>query len=315
MDVILHIGAHRTATKTMAEYFTAHQMEAQEQGLAFWGSDKKRRGLFAGLCASKNSIMPDTPRQRDRAVQRINMELDRLEKSGVQQLIVSEPAMIGSMMQNVQQGRLYPNAQPRLERFFDAFGARCQQIAFSVRSYESYWESALSYAIPRGFSAPSEDDIDRLVTQPRRWKTVITEGIKAFPQAEAVVWPFEALAGHPDRQLALMTGAVFENKRETRPRSNTSRPREAILKELQERDAPQPERWPPFSPHHSESFRAQYHDDLKWLKSGEIPKITYSETVGKHRHFKDLTDSQDVAETPSAYQRGHPNDREERRMV
>ncbi|MEH6836086.1 MULTISPECIES: hypothetical protein [Falsihalocynthiibacter] len=317
MDVILHVGAHRTATASLAVFFEQNKDEAREQRVAFWGGDRTRSGLFSGLMAHKNSIMPDTPRRRDRATQLIRMELDRLEKSGVHQLIVSEPSMIGTMMQNLQSERLYPNFQPRLSRFFDAFGDHCCQIAFSLRSYEGYWTSALAHAIPRGLAIPSENTVDRLVTQPRRWKTLISEARAVFPSAEVLVWPFEAMAGHPVRQIALMTGATFQPSRANAPWVNAAPNRRAISRALIERNTPviSGTNWPPFQNHHRQVLRAQYHEDLEWLKTNNDTLISYSETAGKHQRFDNLTDSQDVADNKPAYLRGHPNDREERRMV
>jgi hypothetical protein len=317
MDVILHVGAHGTASTNLAAFFARHEVEAKAQNVAFWGADRTRSGLFSGLMAHKNSILPDTPRARDRATQRIRMELDRLEKSGVEHLIVSEPAMIGTMAHNLQHQSLYPQFLPRLERFFDAFGDHCSQIAFSIRCYESYWTAALAHAIPRGFSAPSEETADRLVTQPRRWRNLLQEAKQVFPKAERMVWPYEALAGHPERQVALMTGAVIAPSRADRPWLNSAPSDKQLLALLEERagdknGAPQ---WPPFQAHHVEGLRAQYRDDLSWLRAEHNEDITYVETAGEHRRFQNDTDSQDVAETFSAHLRGQPNDREERRMV
>ena len=49
MDVILHIGVHRTATTTFQAYLRERSDMLADQGLAFWGPRRTRNGLFHGI--------------------------------------------------------------------------------------------------------------------------------------------------------------------------------------------------------------------------------------------------------------------------
>jgi len=65
MDVILHIGAHRTATTTFQKYMRSRSAEFAARGVAFWGPLRTRRGLFAGLLPEpgrNQSIRPPATR-------------------------------------------------------------------------------------------------------------------------------------------------------------------------------------------------------------------------------------------------------------
>ncbi len=313
MDVILHLGAHRTASTSFRAFMRDHQRDLAENDIAFWGQDRLRAGLFAGLMARRGGVMPDTPKFRDRATQKILMELDRLEKSGVKQLVVSEPAMAGSMMGNLRAQKLYPDFADRLGRFADAFGGRCRQIALSIRSYEGYWTSAMGHAIPRGFGAPSADTLDRLVTQPRRWSSMINECKSVFPNAEVLVWPFEAMAGHPARQLALMTGVPLDVSRRAQPWENAAPSPDELAEVFRDRAEIPPQgdknRWAPFQGHHRLTLREDYQQDLTWLRNGAQGQATYAENAG------DVLRLADDRELEAQAHRGHGYDPSQRYMV
>ena len=51
MEIVLHIGAHRTATTSFQAYMRGNAPGLVQGGVAFWGPLRTRNGLFSGLWA------------------------------------------------------------------------------------------------------------------------------------------------------------------------------------------------------------------------------------------------------------------------
>lgn len=315
MDVILHLGAHRTGTTTLQVFLENNRDNLNEIGTEFWGPNRTRSGLFSGLIKNPSDVTHDAVLRGERSSGLIRMEMDRLAHSQVKSLIVSEENMIGVMGNNLGVAGLYPDAKARLDRFTSAFGSRCKRIALSIRSYDKYWTSVFAFSIERGRAAPSRDLLDHLVTQPRRWRNIICEISQVFPNAELIIWPFEGFIGQVDQQLAVLNGAAVPNQ--MRGRGNWHNPSAGIDKlrqvfidrgehayaaDLTTENA----RWQPFDNNHLAAFRDQYEEDIDWLRGGADGIAKYIEKpdsglAEKHLH-------------PAVSQRGQINEPEERNV-
>lgn len=286
VDVILHLGAHRTGTTSLQRYLEGNRDNLNEIGTEFWGPNRTRSGLFSGMVKKPSNLTHDAILRGRRSSGLIRMELDRLHLSSVKSLIVSEENMIGTMGDNLGTAQLYPDAWARLQRFADAFEGRCKRVSLSIRSYDKYWASALAFMVERGHRMPTEQDLDHLVTQPRRWRTLISEVASVFPSAEVLVWPFEAMVGQVDQQLALLNGgAVPAQMRGRRDWHNASAGSAKLRQILVDRGnqgqaSAMPDdysRWQPFERHHIAAFQAQYDEDIAWLRGGADGIATYAE--------------------------------------
>ena len=265
MDVILHIGAHRTATTTFQHYMRGQSSELARAGIGFWGPARTRGGLFHGLFA-KDGV---SEQEHRRVAGRIALNLAKSRDKGRRALIISEENLSGSVRDNLRRNALYPGIGPRLARVHDAFGGQVTQVVLTIRSLDLYWASALGFGLTRGRSVPDVNTLDRLVTAPRSWRDVITDVACASGDIRIWVFPFEAFCGQPETQLAMMTG--------TRPPTGEARAwlnRTPDLTELRaEVDNPSalpsgPGRWRPFSTDQAAALREAYADDILWLASG-----------------------------------------------
>ncbi len=250
---------------------------------------RTRTGLFSGLVYRPEEISEQVERTGFRSVGVMRVEQARLARAGYRHLIVSDENMIGSARNNLRQGRLYPLADERLLRFRPAFADRCRRIALTIRSYDSYWSSALAYAVAQGHRVPSSADCDLLVTQPRRWRDLIRDISHILPQADIVVMPFERLAHDPVRQLAILTDGLSstvpirdqEEWRNPSPRLEKLR-NILVLRGEAQAAACLPGttgRWMPFDESQREALRGQYLDDLTWLRRGADGLARLAETA------------------------------------
>lgn len=278
MDISLHLGAHRNASSTLQQFLDRNQAGLRQSGVEVWTPARTRQGLFAGLIERPEDITEHLERRAARSIGLIAVEIERLARAGRQHLLISDENMIGTTRNNLRQLRLYPRVSERLVRLRPGFGAGLCRIGLSIRSYDTFWASCLAFGIAQGFRMPLTADLDRYVTQPRRWRDLIRDLATAFPGIEILVWPYERFGGQPEAQLALLTGGVTLGLPLTgaRERINASphcdklrkildlRGDSALGRNLTLRDG----RWMPFDEAQRLALRAQYAVDLDWLRAG-----------------------------------------------
>jgi len=301
VDIILHVGAHRTASTTLQRMMGASKRATDAAGVAYWGPKRTRSGLFNGLGGIT------LPRQRRRVLARIGFQAAQLAQGGTRALWISEENLLGTMRRNIADLRLYPDAADKLAPLGVVLGDHPLTVAMAVRSYDSYWASVLAFRLTRGGAVPTPDLIDRLITQPRRWRHVVASVAAAVPQARVVVWTHEAMADMPDRLVGHLTGVQMA-LHGADAWCNTM-PSIGKLRETVEDFGGDPTllratvgRFMPFDDAQRAVLRAQYADDLAWLRAGAGGMATYID---------------DLATEPDAtgQARGYDHDRKHRRLA
>ncbi len=314
MDVILHLGAHRTGSTTLQRFLSSNRGELTAEKVGYWGPTKTRGGLFTGLYKAPNRITNDDLKRGDRASGLIRIELQRAAEDGLKALIVSEENMIGSMENNINARRLYPDTRPRLERFRDGFADTCTRVLLTTRSYDRYWASALGFYIKTGHGMPGPDVTRALAEQPVRWSRIIRETAAAFSEAEIIVSPFEAMVGLPEHQLHSLLGysvpGPFRSGREWHNAGPDRAQLSAMLKDQCADDSTLARLgggagpWQPFTQGQVAVMRSAYAQDLAWLRAGADGLATYIDSPEALVASKGLRSKR----------RGRSNEQEHRRL-
>lgn len=282
MDICVHVGMHRTGSASLH-----HWLDWQREALAARGVTlclPPQQGLTLTPPPRAAAAAPDHPGAAGRVV----AALARLERGGTGHMILSSPDLAGAPEDCLATPRLYPDFAARMAALAQTLGPEVSRVGLSIRSYDGFWSSLLTAAVQRGTALPARSLLDRMVTQPRRWRTLIDEAAAAFPQAQVVVWPFERLAGRPDRQLDLLTGRRMGGPGQpgTSPWLNRSPGRDQLRHDLREggRDwqaIPMGDgRWMPFDLSQITTLRDQYSADLAWLRAGAEGRATLDEGIG-----------------------------------
>ena len=76
MDIILHLGAHRTATTSFQHYLRANAAGLGAAGIGVWGPETTRDGLLAGVIPPRGSR--PAMAQLTRARGRVGLRLERM---------------------------------------------------------------------------------------------------------------------------------------------------------------------------------------------------------------------------------------------
>lgn len=286
LDVILHVGAHRTGSTTFQQTLQRNAARLQASSVEVWGPGLTRSPLFDGLIKAADRVSPEIARKAHTSSLRIEKECDRLRTSGTRTLFVTEENMLGAIPACVAAGQLYPDAARRMARFRPAFAEQCTRIALAIRSYDRHWTSMLGFTVRRSGRVPDRAQLDDLATQPRRWRDVITELKVVFPKAELVVWPFEALVDVPHLLVQGLAGRSLPVDLEPatgvhHPSPDVPTLRAAIADgpcahHLDRLPSQGP--WQPFTDAQITRMRADYETDIAWLRSAAPPKITYIES-------------------------------------
>ena len=280
MDVILHLGVHRTATTTFQHYMRDHVDDLVGQNVGYWGPQRCRKSVFPGLF---RSVLGQKGRNvAQRAEGRIRMFSQQAQSRGLQELLVSDENLLGNCAQNLRFERLYPGAGERVARISAAFGGRLRRIVLSIRSPELFWASASALAVSRGHPVPSAVRFAAISEGRRTWRDVITDLACAAPGAEIKVLPFEAHAGRPDVVLHAALGR--DAPRDDRLRwLNRSQDLPALRATLAQHGADSNQlpdgvgRWQPFTDEQIARLRENYADDLHWLTAGADGLATLTE--------------------------------------
>ena len=285
MDLILHIGAHRTGTTTFQQYLQRNVIRLGDAGVEAWTPDRTRQGLFAGLLGPDDDMSgPAALRRAERATGLIRLRMDDLWGAGRQCLLVSEENMIGTPRGNLIGQALYPGLTLRLERFLPAFEDGCIRIGIAIRSYETFWASCLAYGLSRGHPPPSARALGGLAALPRRWPDVIAEVARLFPMAEVVVWPFEEYAARPDAVLSHLTGRAAPGAGRAGRQCHNASPAPVKLRHLMTLRGTggasgllrvHEGRWMPFDDDQIAAMQSRYAADVARLKSVPPPGVRF----------------------------------------
>lgn len=286
MDVILHLGAHRTATTTFQHYMQDHAEALAAQQTAYWSPERARTSVFPGLF--RNSTAPKGRNLARRAEGRIRLFAAQARASGIAQLLVSDENLLGNCKQNIRAEQLYPAAGERIARVSAAFGGRVRRIVLSIRSQDLWWASACALTVSRGHPVPIDQRLENIAQSRRSWRDVITDLACAAPGAQIDVLTFEAVNGRPERLLRSALGKTPPT--DTRRRWLNRSPDVQTLRAALADQGSDPDllpdglgRWHPFTPEQSEMMRENYADDLHWLLAGADGLATLTEDTCPNR--------------------------------
>lgn len=274
MQVIFHIGAHRCATTTFQHYLRSHTAELRQAGIGFWGPQRLRDGgLFDGLYAGPSGLVSDAAIVN--AKPRIAKALAAARARGIRTLLISEENALGSVKGNIRRGALYPDALSRLRGFAKAIDRPVERVLMGVRPLDSYWASAMAYAVKRGNLPPKARQLDAITDASRSWRDVACDVAEAFEGSEIELHSFTDFASKPDARLALALTRNAPLPRLTKSVRLNEAPDLGTLRAcLAARgndtgDMPNGEgRWQPFTRAQSAILAERHADDVFWCVAG-----------------------------------------------
>ncbi|WP_299412047.1 hypothetical protein [uncultured Sulfitobacter sp.] len=290
MDIILHVGAHRTGSTSFQHYARGNRARLVDDGTALWEPHMLRNGLFDGLFAPPRMLNGRNLQRR--AMGRLRMHVAQARRAGAERLLVTEENMIGAPRACLRAASLYPAMGERMARLDAAFEGGITRVVMSIRAQDLWWSSVSAYGVGRGHALPNAARIAALASSPRTWRDVITDLACALPNAQIKILPFEQFAGQVDKVMAQATGRPAPHYQaecwlNRSPDVGMLRDRLAengmSSDDLPDHLAQGEGRWNPFTPAQAASLREDYADDLMWLTAGADGLATLTEDPSRKR--------------------------------
>lgn len=290
MDIILHVGAHRTGSTSFQHYLRGNRARLMADGTALWEPYMLRKGLLDGLFAAP--LMRNGRNLQRRAMGRVRLHAAQAVRAGAERLLVSEENMIGAPRACLRAATLYPAIGERMARLDAAFEGGISRVVMSIRAQDLWWSSVAAYGVGRGHAIPDAARIEAISAAPRTWRDVITDMSCALPHAEIKIMPFEQFAGQADKQLAHATERAAPQTH-SECWLNRSPDAQMLRAKMVENGVPASDlpshlalrdgRWNPFTAPQSARLREAYADDLMWLTAGADGLATLTEDTARKR--------------------------------
>ena len=268
MDLILHMGAHRTASSTVQALLERQRDALAAEGVAAWTPRRTRSGLLTGVMGDPNRLSAARDRLVHRAAGRVALRRAGLTADGAERLVVSDENMLGGLRENLLLGRLYPTARQRLTRMAQAFPGAAAAV-LTIRSPDAWWTSVFAFLATRGYPPPDRMRLADIAGGRRSWRAVVEDVAAALPDVRLRVLVYEA--GGPRLLWSELTGrpadALAIPQRHAAPRVDVLERRlraEGWTGTLDHAAG----RFAPFDPDMRAEMRQAYEADLAWLRGG-----------------------------------------------
>ena len=235
MKIVLHIGAHKTATTYLQNRLSCSPALLAAHEMRFLGPAILRHTSASVLSSRLRVFIPQVGAL---IRHRIAQEIRRAERDGIERLIISEESLLGRLGSLRSGGPLYARTGMRLRQLSNDLAAQFAghelTVLLGIRNYAELYASAIGHSIRRGRLSPmTERERQRTLEMPRGWIEIIQDVISALPaHARLSIWRHEDFAQLEDQILAEMTGPTVASRLNPRKQRPLQRPTAAAVAHL-----------------------------------------------------------------------------------
>ena len=207
MEVILHVGAHKTASTYLqlrlarsADHLAAHGIRAIVPA--------KLRERVSAAQTPLNPLNRVGRVRRGRQMAAIAELVREAEADGVARLVISEENLLGIMDPIVDDGAFYERAGGALAALWPSLARHRPRVALAIRSPASFYVSVWGYLLRRGRYVPFDARARRAALEADRgWADLVGDISAALPPGAAMtVWRYEDFARLEPAVLAELAG-------------------------------------------------------------------------------------------------------------
>jgi len=199
-EIILHLGAHRTASTYVQGVLGKNTALLAANGIAV----PKQEATRAALTERLNPSLPTLPLTGGFA--------RLLRQSGavdVKTVILSDENILGFLNEIFAHHKFYPNTRARLKRLSRLLPAAPRKILLGIRPYESFFPSAYGRWLAPGRPVLPREDIAGIVLGFQRgWDDLVAEILEVFPDTELLLSEYHGDAGFGFNQLTRLLGPL-----------------------------------------------------------------------------------------------------------
>ncbi|MFN3954081.1 MAG: hypothetical protein ACK4LQ_06460 [Pararhodobacter sp.] len=199
MRIIVHIGAHKTASTHLQLALERGRAALGARGVAVFGPDQlRRRGLGLPEYLSAPAGSAEAHGARIRAAL----------GAGAERLVVSDENILGNAhnVELIRTGRFYPRAASRLQALLALLPAGEVTLALAIRDPARFLTSAYAQRLMSGKLEPFADYIGALQPATLRWSDLVGRLRGVVPGAGWHIWRYEDYPAVAPRVLDVLLG-------------------------------------------------------------------------------------------------------------
>ena len=220
VEIILHLGAHKTATTYIQRSLSLSAAALAEKGVFIVPTVDFRRTI--DQVRTQSDFLNRFARIRKWRVSRVYQNYLRQAEAGRSgRLVISEEGLLGSINHLTNDGMFYEKISRNLKIPITGLKARPVTAILAIRSYDSFFTSAWGQTVKEfGYRQFDETQKSRLMGMKRGWFDVIGDILELLPLGSRLrVYRFEDFKNNENPAFSELVGA--ENTGcITRPKKN-----------------------------------------------------------------------------------------------
>ncbi len=195
--IILHLGAHRTASTHVQGVLGKNTALLAKAGIAAPCQDEVKDALTKPLSARIPSVRA--------GFRQLNIG------AGLETVVISDENLLGFLNSIFTHGEFYPDTARRLAKLRAMLPVDPVKIVVAIRPYESFFASAYGrWLAPGRMVLPRATVAELALGLKRGWGDVLGEIEGAFPESELLISEYSPDPGFGPAQLRAMLGTLAD---------------------------------------------------------------------------------------------------------
>lgn len=196
-NIILHLGAHRTASTHVQGVLGKNTALLAAAGIAAPSQDDVRIALTKPLAARIPSV-----RAGFRALE---------ISAAVETVVISDENLLGFLNSIFTHGEFYPDTARRLAKLRAMLPVDPVKIVVAIRPYESFFASAYGrWLAPERMVLPRATVADLVLGLKRGWGDMLADIAEAFPESELLISEYAPNPRFGPAQLSTILGPLAD---------------------------------------------------------------------------------------------------------
>lgn len=190
LNIILHLGAHKTASTYLQDRLAAAETAMQAHGTEVC-LPSRIRGDIAEARAGVGRLRPILRKPRSFFVEAVAKLVSDAADRGVTRLVISEENILGNMDTLLLDAPFYHRAGARLADLMPVFDGHAVTLALSVRNYATFYASVWGFLIREQFDPFDQAMQARLMARQGEWPGLVQALQSSAPGVPVVIWKYE----------------------------------------------------------------------------------------------------------------------------
>ncbi len=207
LEVVIHFGAHKTATTFLQKFLKGKRADLRRQGVGYIPLDLSRAAIMPFVVKSVRG--EQSPSDMDQGLFRslIMEAVDDPESTvPVHRLVLSDENLAGPSLAVLNKAELYPTASGRLRVLVNQFPGARFTLMLCIRDYADFIPSVYCELLRRHKLAPLTKILNRHQDLALSWPAYLSAIAAALPECEVQYWSYEDFVRSPADVTEAITG-------------------------------------------------------------------------------------------------------------